>query len=308
MANLFGIAAVQMQVVAWDSEKTLERMEQRLQYIRRVFPWVNLVCFPELSPTGVAPLELQPSGYTWDATVEVIPGLLTERLAAMARHFRVWLQPGSLYERDGEAVYNTALVFSPEGELVARYRKMFPWRPWEDLAGGREFCTFDIPDVGCFGLCICYDGWFPEVIRTLVWMGAEVILHPSLTSTVDRSAELIIEQAHAIFNQCYMVNVNAAPAAGCGRSIVVDPHGRILQQASAHEEILTEMIDLDLVRQVRELGSIGLNQHLKQLRDFDGEFPIYAQGIRQGALFGNLGPLSLPRNLNYDHHQEENYD
>jgi formamidase len=302
MTNLFGIAAVQMQVVAWDSEKTVERMEQRLGYIRRVFPWVDLVCFPELCPTGVAPLEPRPPGYAWDSTAEVIPGPLTERLAGIARRHQVWLQPGSIYERDGETVYNTALVFSPQGELAARYRKMFPWRPWEDLVGGEEFCTFDIPDVGRFGLCICYDGWFPEVVRTLVWMGAQVILHPSITSTVDRSAELIIEQAHAIFNQCYMVNVNTAPTAGCGRSIIVDPHGRIVQQASTHEEILTEMIDLDLVRQVRELGSRGLNQHLKQLRDFDGEFPIYTQGIRQGVLFQDLGPLRLPRNLNsYGH-------
>jgi formamidase len=297
MANLFGIAVVQMRVVPWDADRTAERMEQRLEYIRQVFPWVNLACFPELCPTGTAPLESKPPGYVWDTTAEVIPGPLTERLADMARRHQVWLQPGSIYERDGNVTYNTALVFSPHGELVARYRKMFPWKPWEGLGGGREFCTFDIPDVGRFGLCICYDGWFPEVIRTLMWMGAEVILHPSLTGTVDRSAELVIEQAHAIFNQCYMINSNTAPTTGCGRSIIVDPHGRILQQAGTNEGILTEMIDLDLVRQVRELGTIGLNQHLKQLRDFDGEFPIYTQGIRQGALFQNLGSLCLPRDL-----------
>jgi formamidase len=299
MANLFGIAVVQMQVIPWDLEKTTERMEQRLRYIRQVFPWVNMVCFPELCPAGVAPLEPKPPGYTWDTTVEVVPGPLTELLATMARSYRVWLQPGSVYEREGDTVYNTALVLSPEGELVARYRKMFPWRPWEVLAGGQEFCTFDIPDVGRFGLCICYDGWFPEVIRTLVWMGAEVILHPALTGTVDRSAELIIEQAHAILNQCYMVNANAAPPVGCGRSIVVDPNGRVLHQASTSEEILTAMIDLDVVRRVRELGSIGLNQHLKQLRDFGGEFPVYTRGISQGALFRGLGPLRLPHDLDY---------
>ncbi|RLC77627.1 MAG: carbon-nitrogen hydrolase family protein [Chloroflexi bacterium] len=307
MANLFGVAIVQMQVVPWDAEKTMERMEQRLSYIRRAFPWVNLVCFPELCPTGTAPLDPLPPGCAWDATAEAIPknikgkrsgsGPLTERLAAMARRHQVWLQPGSIYERDGDALYNTALVFSPQGELVARYRKMFPWRPWETLAGGREFCVFDIPDVGRFGLCICYDGWFPEVIRTLTWMGAEVIIHPSLTGTVDRSAELIIEQAHAILNQCYMVNANTAPTTGGGKSIIVDPNGRVLQQAGAHEEIMTEIIDLDLVRRVRELGTVGLNQHLKQLRDFEGEFPAYTQGIRQGEMFQNLGPLRLPREL-----------
>jgi formamidase len=298
MANLFGIAAVQMQVVPWDADKTMERMEQRLEYIRRTFPWVRLVCFPELCPTGYTPMDPKPPGCTWDATAEVIPGPLTERLAAMARRHQVWFQPGSIYERDGDVVYNTAQVFSPQGELVTRYRKVFPWQPWEGLTGGREFCVFDVSDVGCFGLCICYDGWFPEVIRTLIWMGAEVILHPSLTSTVDRSAELVIEQAHSIFNQCYMINANAALTAGGGRSTVVDPNGRVLQQAGTNEEILTEMIDLDLVRQVRELGTNGLNQHLKQLRDFDGEFPIYTQGVRKGEMFQNLGPLCLPRDLN----------
>ncbi len=299
MTNLFGVAVVQMQVVPWDAERTLERMEQRLRYVRQVFPWVSLVCFPELCPTGVSPLAPRPPELPWDATAEVIPGPLTERLAEMARRHRVWLQPGSIYERNGEATYNTALVFSPQGELICRYRKMFPWRPWETLEGGREFCTFDIPGVARFGLCICYDGWFPEVIRTLIWMGAEVIIHPSLTGTVDRSAELVIEQAHAIFNQCYMINANSAPTTGGGRSILVDPNGRVLQQAGTHEAVLTEMIDLDLVRRVRELGSIGLNQHLKQLRDFEGEFPIYTQGIRKGVLFQNLGPLRLPRDLNH---------
>jgi hypothetical protein len=57
------------------------------------------------------------------------------------------------------------------------------------------------------------------------------------------------------------------------------------------------MLDLDLVRQTRELGSVGLNQHLKQLRDFEGDFPIYSQGIRQGRLFRSLGPLELVRRL-----------
>ena len=299
MANLFGIAVAQTQVVPWDVEKTVQRMEQRLHYVRQAFPWVNLVCFPELCPTGVAPLEPRPEGYTWDATAEPIPGPLTERLADMARRYRFWLQPGSFYERDGDAVYNTALVFSPEGELVARYRKMFPWRPWELSSTGRDFCVFDIPAVGRFGLCICYDGWFPEVIRTLAWMGAEVVIHPALTSTVDRSVELIIEQAQAIFNQCYMINANLPPMGGCGRSIIVDPNGRILQQAGTDDEILTEVIDLDLVQQVRELGSVGLNQHFKQLRDFDGDFPVYNQCVRkEGVLFRNLGPLRLPQDLN----------
>jgi formamidase len=294
VTTLFGIAAVQLQVAPWDPDKTIERMEQRVRYVRQTFPWVSLVCFHELCPVATAPIEPRPATYTIETVAQAIPGPLTEQLADLARRHQVWLQPGSIYERDGEAIYNTALVFSPQGELTARYRKLFPWRPYEQQTAGREFCVFDIPDVGRLGLCTCYDGWFPEVIRTLMWMGAEVIIHPTLTSTVDRAAELVIEQAHALFNQCYMVNTNAAPPVGCGKSIIVDPNGRVLQQASSQDEILTEMLDLDLVRQVRELGTVGLNQPLKQLRDTELDFPIYSQGIRQSTLLQNLGPLRLP--------------
>ncbi len=107
-----------------------------------------------------------------------------------------WLLPGSLYELDGDVIYNTAVVISPEGEIVAKYRKMFPWLPYEaGTAAGNEFCVFDIPDVGRFGLMICYDMWFPEVTRTLVWMGAEVILQPTMTPTSDREVELVMAQA-----------------------------------------------------------------------------------------------------------------
>ena len=51
------------------------------------------------------------------------------------------------------------------------------------------------------GLAICYDGFFPEVIRQLAWLGAEVVIQPTLTTTSDREAELIAARANAIFNQ-----------------------------------------------------------------------------------------------------------
>lgn len=295
MSRSLGIAVAQVPVVPWNAERTVERMEQVLALIRRSFPWVQLVCFPELYPTGIAPRVPPPDGRPWDWNAEAVPGPLTERLAALARRYRFWLQPGSFHEREGDAVYNTAPVFSPEGELVTRYRKMFPWRPWEVVAPGHDFCTFDIPGVGRFGLCICYDTWFPEVVRSLIWLGAEVILHPSLSYTQDRRAELVLEQAHALFNQCYLVSVNAAAPTAAGRSLVVDPHGRILHEAGAEEELIVEMLDLELVRRTRELGTLGLNQHLKQLRDFQGNFPMYSEGIAQGPGFRGLGPLQLPR-------------
>ena len=170
--------------------------------------------------------------------------------------------------------------------------------PYEGgTAVGEEFCVFDIPGVGRFGLCICFDLWFPEVARTLAWMGAEVILQPTLTPTSDRELELVMCRANALFNQCYYISVNGIDIWGGGRSTMIDPDGRILQEASTNQTILTEIIDLDHVTQTREFGTLGLAQTLKQLRDSGQTFPIYQDGqIKQGS-FKQLGALKFHRNL-----------
>ncbi len=70
------------------------------------------------------------------------------------------------------SLYNTAVVFAPSGRLVARYRKVFTWRPFEPYAVGTEAPpVFSIPNVGKVGVMICYDGWFPEMARSLALAG-----------------------------------------------------------------------------------------------------------------------------------------
>jgi predicted amidohydrolase len=97
---------------------------------------------------------------------------------------------------------------------------------------GEEFCVFDIPGKGRCGLCICYDQWFPEVVRSLTWMGAEVIFCPTATYTSDRSLELVLAQANAGVNQVYFLNVNGVGGGGIGQSIFVDAEGRVLSWPS----------------------------------------------------------------------------
>jgi len=128
-------------------------------------------------------------------------------------------------------------------------------------------------------------------------MGAEVILHPTLTLTSDRTLELTLNQANAIFNQCYFVDINGLGPWGGGRSLIVDPEGRVLQQAGEHDMILTEILDLDQVRKVREFGTLGLCQTWKQLRDFQGHFPVYENKIANGEIFRGLGELDYQSKL-----------
>ena len=99
------------------------------------------------------------------------------------------------------------------------------------ICTGKDFVVFDVPQ-GRIGLAICYDLWFPEVARTLVSMGAEIIIYPTLAGTIDRSAELILAQSTSIVNQCYTLSVNAAGQLGNGQSIVVGPEGNIAKQNS----------------------------------------------------------------------------
>src|SRR5690606_24695809 len=122
---------------------------------------------------------------------------------------KIWLIPGSMFERRGDAVLNTASVISPDGEVVTRYSKMFPFMPYEaGVAAGNEFVIWSVPDVGTFGLSICYDMWFPETTRTLAARGAEVIIHPTMTGTIDRDVEHSIARATAACNQCFVIDIN----------------------------------------------------------------------------------------------------
>lgn len=298
MSRPIGIAGVQMSVVPWDAEATITKMGDVARQVARAFPWIRLLVFHELAAPGLVQFITADKPDTWRKNAQPIPGLLTEQLCEIARRTKKWLVPGSLYELDGDQLYNTAIAISPEGDIVAKYRKMFPWYPYESgTTAGKSFCVFDIPGAGRFGLCICYDIWFPEVARSLAWMGAEVILQPTMTPTSDRPLELVLSQASAIQNQCYFVGINGIGPYGGGRSIIVDPDGRVLQTAGDRETILTEILDLDHVTRTREYGTLGMNQTLKQLRDARQSFPMYEQGIASGEGFKKLGELKLHREI-----------
>jgi formamidase len=303
MSRLFGITGVQMSVVPWDAHATIDKMSDIAVNIQRNFPWAQMVIYHELIVPGLVQFVTPENKDWWKKNSESIPGPLTERLCALARKTGQWIVPGSMFELDGDRLYNTSIVISPHGEIIAKYRKMFPWLPYEaGTTPGNEFCVFDIPHVGRFGLMICYDMWFPENARTLAWMGAEVILQPTLTPTSDRELELVMARANAMFNQAYFVSINGIGPWGGGRSTMINPDGRVMQEASTNQTILTEILDLDHTTRTREFGTLGLGQTLKQLRDSGHKFPVYQDegGLPEDS-FKNLGALKFFRDLNDPH-------
>ena len=241
----------------------------------------DLLVYPELHLFGTTPGPDQ----TRELRSAAVPldDPFVAALGSIARSEGVWLIPGSICETgpDGE-LFNTALVFSPDGELVASYRKVFPWRPFEPYDPGDRFTTFDIPGAGRFGLSICYDAWFPESTRHLAWQGADVVLNVVKTTTPDRAQELILARANAIQNQVFMVSVNCAGPEGRGRSIVVDPEGDILaEDEGAEPATLVVEIDTDAVARARRDGTAGTNRMWSQFRAGDRpiELPLYGGRI-----------------------------
>jgi formamidase len=275
------VAGLQTAGVPGDPGGTLEQLESNIRALCSTFEGLELVVAPELHLMALPPLLEEDGASPAEIAVEV-PGELTERLGALARETGLWLIPGSVYERTGDAVANTAIVLSPAGELVASYRKCFPWQPYETTQPGTKTVCFNIDGVGRFGLAICHDGAFPEVFRSLAWQGAEAIFQVTLTGTSDRDAETVIARANAIVNQVAVVNVNAAAPVGNGRSLVVDPEGAVRYEAGVGEEVVTAMLDLDQVRRVRERGSFGINRLWEEMdRVGPGlELPLYGGSYR----------------------------
>ncbi len=281
----FAIAGVQMYVNAL--QPNVDGMMQRLDVLMMRFPWTQMVLFSELAPFG--PLErfkLPPEN-------EII-----DRFCEAARRHRVWLIPGSMFLTNPEngLVYNTSLVINPDGEVIRRYSKMFPFRPYEvGIAPGTDFCVFDVPEVGRFGLSICYDMWFPETTRQLTSQGVEVLLHPVLTGTTDRDAELSIARATAAQFQCYVIDVNGLGAGGVGKSLVVDPTSLVLHQSAGQEDMFPIEVDLSMVRRQRETGMKGLGQVLKSFRDRSSDFSVYDRASGVDHYLHTLGPLEVPQ-------------
>lgn len=280
----FGIAGIQMKV---HHGNNVDAIEERINVLMCLYPWVEMVLVSELAAHG--PLH---------TFAETMPGVTEERFCAIAKKHNIWLIPGSFFELRNDAIFNTAPVINPQGEVIARHRKLFPFCPFEEgVEAGDEFVVFDVPNAGRFGLCICYDMWFPEVMRTLTTMGAEVILHPVLTGTNDREIELNLARSNGALFQSYIIDINGLADGGVGQSCIIDPSGRVIHQAGERSEFLVTELDFDLVRRQREVGLRSLGQPLKSFRDSKINFTVYNKEQRESGYLNTLGPMAKPSKM-----------
>ncbi len=178
-----------------------------------------------------------------------LDGPIVDRLSQWARRHGVWILGGTFPESipDDERVHNTSPLLSPDGELVAAYRKIHlfdvdldeggSFRESTHFAPGRELCVADT-DFGRVGLSVCYDLRFPELYRRLIEDGARFVTVPSAFAPhTGKDHWEVLLRARAIENQVFVVapaqcGRHSSDRASYGRSMVVDPWGVVLAQAA----------------------------------------------------------------------------
>jgi N-carbamoylputrescine amidase len=227
----------------------------------------NLVCLQELTLSRY--FAVDPGGpEVAGAEPEELPGGRTFELAARQAQANDVHVHASLYERadaDDGLGFNTAIVVSPEGELVARTRKLHipitagyhEDRYFRPGPGDSE--AFPLVGLGevQLGLPTCWDQWFPEVARAYSLEGAEVLVYPTAIGSEPDHPEFDTQPlwqhvivGNGIANGVFMVAVNRIgeepPLTFYGSSFISDPYGRILAQAPRDEPaVLVADLDLD---------------------------------------------------------------
>jgi predicted amidohydrolase len=202
------------------------------------------------------------------AAAEPLDGAAISWARATARELGVDLVAGSIAERvtGAEKLANTCVHVDPQGEIRAVYRKvhMFDveidghsYRESDVEQAGEEIVLSETSDGVKLGLSICYDLRFPELFRILAVRGARVIVLPSaftLPTTRDHWETLL--RARAIENQVFVIAANqfgrhpGGQRSG-GRSMIVDPWGVVLAQASDREGYAVAELDLEYQREIR---------------------------------------------------------
>ena len=219
----------------------------------------DVVAFPESMQT---PFELPAEEFV--AASEPLGGPYSRAVDAVAAETGAWLVY-SANERgpegaDGRAPrpFNTAVVTDAAGRRVAAYRKVHLFDVGElresdkMSAGDRLLEPVDTPFCR-LGLGICYDLRFPELARAAALAGCELLVYPAAwvagPGKVDQWHTLL--RARAIANGMYVAGVSRCDAGYVGRSLVVGPTGEVLAEAGGEEEVLTCLVDTDLVAAAR---------------------------------------------------------
>ena len=192
---------------------------------------------------------------------ETIKGNFVQSIAKAAKENHIQVV-GSFYEKSAkkDRVYDTSFVVSKSGKIISTYRKIhlydaFGFRESDKMMPGSNISKPVKTSVGKIGMMICYDLRFPEISRSLASSGSEILVIPSAWVKGEMKEEhwLTINKTRAIENGCYVISPDQVGNIYCGRSVVVDPYGKILLDMKKKQGIGFINIDLKRIKQIRKI-------------------------------------------------------
>ena|GEM_PF-40706 len=239
------VAALQPAIVEETGALRMDRVERLLAEVEKA----DLVVLPELWRVGYSDFA------SYSKKAETIDGDTVSFLSGAARQLGAHLLGGSIVERRGEILHNTAVLFDPAGDQIGVYRKihLLSYHSQERnlLTAGRQTTVVE-SEIGRLGLAICYDLRFPELFREMSTEGVEVFVIPAAWPAARAEAWESLCQARAVENQAFVIACNATGRGLLGRSMVVDPWGVKTAALGAEEGILRANVDLEALREFRE--------------------------------------------------------
>lgn len=258
----FKLACIQFEPVIGRVEDNLRAMEKHTR--DACTAGASVVVLPELADSGYVFADKQELA----SLAQPIPdGRSAQVLIELARELSIYIVSG-LAEKEGDTFYNSAILCGPDG-YIGRYRKLHLWDMENPLfdPGNLGLPVFDTA-LGKIGLAICYDGWFPELFRSLALAGAELVCIPTnwvpmpaqpdgteaMSNTLHRAAA----HSNGIFIACAdRVGVERGQPF-IGQSLIIGPKGWALAGPASRdrEEILMAEIDLSKIQTSR-----ALNEH-----------------------------------------------
>jgi predicted amidohydrolase len=214
---------------------------------RLVPPKTDLILLPE----GITVIG---TGKSYVDVSETIPGPTTEELGRLARRKGAYVVAG-IYEREGIAVYNTAVLMDREGRIAGKYRKVY--LPHGEVEGGltpgNSYPVFQT-DFGKVGIMICYDVFFSDPARALGLKGAEMILLPIW------GGDEVLAKARAIESRVFLITSGYDHP-----TYIMDPYGEKIASADKHGSAAIATVDLNRIYG-EERGGNMRNRRPREMR------------------------------------------
>lgn len=245
------VAAIQMH----SSENLQDNVSHIRSFIKEcASKGIRVVAFPECAL----------SGYYESAILKLSAEQINQaekQVAEACRESSIYAIVGMPY-RDGNKIYNSAAIISPEGKVIERYHKIQLAEGWPDV--GDHLSVFKIDKIPC-SVIICHDERYPELVRLTVLAGAKVIFYISHESPLKEESKIdpyrAQIQARAVENNVYIVHSNAPAnpdATGShGQSRIIAPDGNIIKEASIfNEEVVSTSLDITKVTRGNALRSM----------------------------------------------------